>query len=121
MTPRFFIPAEDDPEKAEAILKSIADFIAAAVPPMAQRIFRVVYQHNGKDMIAEVGKDADLYYRERGPVVAILGSNPFFVCLPNRGVLRGDPIMVGSGYPTRVEYFDPEGGSPILPDSRLAD
>ena len=39
-------------------------------------------------------------------VVAILDSNTYLVCTPNRGVLRGMPIMVGKQEVFDVEDFE---------------
>jgi hypothetical protein len=39
-------------------------------------------------------------------VVAILESNAYLVCTPNRGVLRDVPMMVGKHEGTWVEDFE---------------
>ena len=101
--PKFFIPMAEDETEAESILESIAKFISRPIP--TRRIFRISYGHNGIPMNAEVGKDPDPYYREKGPVIAIFDGNPFCVCLPDRGVARGDPILVGAQAVESIEYF----------------
>ena len=100
----FFIPLAKDSVEAESVLESIAKFISRPVP--TRRIFRITYTHNGKFMTAEVGGDPNPYYREKGPVIAIFDGNPLCVCLPDRGVSRGDPIMVGAQSVQSKEYFD---------------
>jgi hypothetical protein len=63
------------------------------------------YRHNGKELRARVG-DPDSLER----VVAIFRSSlergPFFVCTPNRGVVRGDPILADGGPNTRAIHFE---------------
>ncbi len=104
--PEFFIPEAKDAAEAESVFKSIAQFFSRSVP--RRRIFRITYTHNGTSMTAEVGKDPDPYYREKGPVVAIFGGDPFCVCLPDRGVLRGGPIFVGAQAVQSAQYFEVE-------------
>ena len=104
--PEFFIPAAKDAAEAESVLENVAKFINRSVP--TRRIFRITYIHNGKAMTAEVGKDPDPYYREKGPVIAIFGGDPHCVCLPDRGVVRGGPILVGQQSVQSTEYFDAE-------------
>ena len=102
--PKFFIPGAKDDAQTDSVLESIAEFINRPVP--TQRIFRITYIHNGKPMTAEVGKNPDPYYREKGPVVAIFGGNPLYICLPSRGVAKGDPIFVGEHTVQSTEYFN---------------
>jgi hypothetical protein len=42
-------------------------------------------------------------------VVAILKSNAYRVCTHNRGVVRGEPILVGLNEVRRIEHFDGYG------------
>jgi len=39
-------------------------------------------------------------------LIAILESNTFLLCTPNRGVLRGEPIMVGKREVDYITDFD---------------
>jgi hypothetical protein len=66
-------------------------------------IFSIAYRHNGKEYYNEVGK----VDKESGEVViAILDSVTYLVCTPNRGVLRGAPIMVGKEEVHNVISFE---------------
>ena len=65
---------------------------------------RLDYRHDGKSMVAEVGK-SDPFIGEE-PIMVILESNAFLVCTPNRGVLRGMPILVGTEEIIKVTDFD---------------
>lgn len=103
---KFFIPLARNDEEAEHVLLGIAKFARRAVPPPEEQIFRLHYEHNGKDYIAEVGKPIDVYYGAVGPVIAILGGNPLLVCLRDRGVLRGEPIYVNTAAVRTAEFFD---------------
>jgi hypothetical protein len=55
-----------------------------------------------------VGEDPDNYYHEVGPVICILGDdNVLAVCTKYRGVLGGEPILVGRHALFSVTRFDP--------------
>ena len=102
---RFFIPLATSDEQAERVLAATAKFTGFPIP--SPRIYSVSYTHNGEEMVATVGKEADPYYRAVGPVIAILATDTCFsVCTRDRGVARGDPIYVGRGPGMEVEYFE---------------
>jgi hypothetical protein len=104
---KFFIPHAKDAAEAESVLSNIAKFVNTTVPPIGQRIFKLRYTHNGQEMIAEVGKPANSYYREgEQEVIAIIGEDPIMVCLPNRGVIRGGPILVGKDSVIERVFFE---------------
>ncbi|WP_298123338.1 hypothetical protein [Brevundimonas sp.] len=94
--PAFFIPFADSAETADEVYATIrATMAKEAFQPTERRVYRVMYQHNGRDLIATVGeKDID-----GETVIAILeGYNPgpiYMICTPTRGVVRGDPILAG--------------------------
>lgn len=66
-----------------------------------------VYANKGKTMVAEVGKDPDPYYRERGPIIAIFPGDPLCVCLPERGFSGPDPVYVGASSILSMDFFAP--------------
>ncbi|MBA7709687.1 hypothetical protein ES703_118609 [subsurface metagenome] len=103
---KFFIPdMQDKPDKAEELYKAIKDFAKTSVGwnITNRRIFRISYQHDGRPHEAEVGKINDV---NNEPVIAILESNAYLVCTPNRGVLRDMPILVGTHDAGLVEDFE---------------
>lgn len=104
---KFFLPLNvEGAEEAENNLECIARFANATIPE--PRIFRLEYKHNGREMVAEVGKPIDPYYEEGNQIVIaiLLSGAGYAVCLPLRGVGRGEPIMVGHDSVIRIEYFD---------------
>jgi len=102
---KFFLPAAANESEAESVLLSISKFIGAPVP--ARRIFRMSFVHNEVKYSVEVGKPVLGYFGERSsPVVAILGEEPICICLANRGVLAGSPILVSRGSASDIEYFE---------------
>lgn len=104
---KFFVPAAENDEQAEQVLASVAKFVGAALPPPGQRLRSISYSHNGRDFTVTVGEPIPAYYEEHGePVVCIFDGAPLMICLPNRGVIRGDPIYVGHDSVRRSEYFD---------------
>jgi hypothetical protein len=105
---KFFVPAAESRAEADIVLENIARFIGTPLPE--RRIFRLAFRHNEKDYAVEIGKPAPAYYGEGDhPVVAILGGDPFCICLANRGVLRGSPIYASKESVSAVEYFELEG------------
>jgi hypothetical protein len=91
----FFVPDCETPEKAEQAWEAMRTFAKETLgwDVGQRRIFRVTGTHDGKPIDCEVGK-TEPYGGEI--VVAILESNAFLVCTPNRGFLRGEPILVGT-------------------------
>jgi hypothetical protein len=101
---QFFVPTTTTPEDAARLYEAIKAFAKDTLqwPISDRKIFRIEYVHGGKTEQAEVGKRSDVNQEE---VLAILESNAFLVCTPNRGVLRGDPILVGTGEVRVIEDF----------------
>lgn len=93
----FFIPApwapatkEDAEQVHQAIVKFAGESLGWVVQPA--KIEAINYRHEHKEFYAKVG---EVEPRTQEPVIAILRSNCYLVCTPNRGFLRGDPILVG--------------------------
>jgi hypothetical protein len=102
----FFVPACETPEKAEEIWEATRTFAKENLgwEIGSRRIFRVTGTHDGKSIDCQVGK-IEPYGGET--VIAIFESNAFLVCTANRGVLRGEPILVGVQEVVSVTDFDP--------------
>ena len=102
---KFFVPRARTPERAEEIYAAIKMFAAQTLgwKISGRRIYSIEYFHNGKDGLAEVGAITNVNGEE---VMAILESNAFLVCTLNRGVRRGEPILVGIDEVSEVEEFD---------------
>jgi hypothetical protein len=102
---QFFLPFAESPKQAEDTLTAITSFVesqTSGVDP-SRGIFRLKFRHNGVDEEAEVGKTFEVTGE---PVVAILKGITYLVCTPNRGVLRGFPILVGEKEVRQVEDFE---------------
>ncbi|RYU14845.1 hypothetical protein [Nocardioides iriomotensis] len=91
---RFFVPGAADIEQAEHLWNATRTFAQdqLAWQVTDRRIFQLNYHHEGKPFVAEVGKPDP---RTGETVLVILESNAFLVCTRNRGVVRGEPILVG--------------------------
>jgi hypothetical protein len=107
---RFFIPHAKDTEEENKVYESIKKFAKenTAWNIGDRRIFSIDYNHDGKRYYAEVGKVENLIGEE---VIAILESGysntiVYLVCTPNRGVVRGMPILVGSESVYSMVDFD---------------
>jgi hypothetical protein len=103
---KFFIPTVGDPEKAEelyqATKKLAADTKGWSI--VARRIRRITFWDRGKIVEAAVGGREPC---ESELVIAILESENYLICTPNRGVLKGDPLMVGKRDVIDSEDFEP--------------
>jgi hypothetical protein len=124
--PAFFLPYVEDPAKADEFWHAGKAFMNDHGWDRVtdRRIFRLDYVHDGKRMEAEVGRPhvyGHPYTWEYVPdhddpkageyVVAIYENEggPFLVCTHNRGFVRGEPILVGSGEPMEIVYFEGHG------------
>jgi hypothetical protein len=101
----FFVPDASTPEQAEDVWNATRKFAGEKMAREigTRRIFRLRYIHNGKAMTAEVGQPEPLTGE---PVLIILDSNPYLVCTPSRGVLRGTPVPVGRHAVSEAVDFD---------------
>ncbi len=102
---QFYIPNVTDPRKAEEIYQATRKFAAETTGWRIEqrRIRSIKFRDHGKMVVATVGK---LEPMEGALVIAILESTTYLICTPNRGVLRGSPMMVGKDEVTDFEDFD---------------
>jgi len=105
---KFFIPAARDNAEAESVYDAIVKFNNA--PQQVNRISELAWEHNGMQMSCAVGDEAPIYYGTgKESVVAILDCGQLFkVCTTNRGVVRGEAVLVGKSC-ARPTYFDTAG------------
>ena len=91
---RFFIPKTKDDVQAQEVWESVKKFAEQTLDwdVSDRRVFSIAYQKHGKDYYVEVGKPDP---RNKELVIAIFESITYLVCTPNRGVLRGMPILIG--------------------------
>lgn len=103
---KFFIPHIETETKAEDLYQAIKKFAKETtgwdiVDRRIQSLeFSTEYRYT---TIAKVGEVIDT---NREEVVAILESNTYLVCTHNRGVFRGEPILVGKNEVLWVKDFD---------------
>jgi hypothetical protein len=102
---KFFIPYTKDKKQAEKVLQGIKKFAKETIgwDITDRRIFSLSYTHEGKKYHSEVGKPDDRVDEE---VIAILESYTYLVCTPNRGVLRGEPVLVGKEEVKKIIDFE---------------
>lgn len=102
---KFFIPHAKDDKQAEDVYESTKKFAKQQMSweIADRRIRKLQYSHEGKDFVAEVGK---VESRTGEEVIAILESRTFLICTPRRGVLGGEPMMVGKNDAHHVEDFE---------------
>ena len=91
---KFFIPKAKSDAQAQEVWESVKKFAEKTLDweVSNRRIFSIAYQKHGQDYYVEVGKPDP---RNGELVIAILESITYLVCTPNRGVLRGVPILIG--------------------------
>lgn len=111
---RFFLPFARDEKQAEQVWESCRKFAEETTGWQVdrdQRIFCLAFTHNGEDYYAEVGEPEPLTGE---PVIAILASNAYLICTPNRGVLKGMPVLVGYPSTFGIVPFCDYKGSPSI-------
>lgn len=102
---KFFVPTTKDDKQAEELYASIKKFAQEAMGSGigSQRIFALTCFKKGKEYQVEVGKP-DPATGET--VMAILEFFTYLVCTPNRGVLRGWPVLYRKEEVLFVTYFE---------------
>jgi hypothetical protein len=97
---KFFMPYAADDAQAEELYQALKKGAAKNTNFIigTRRIFGISYHYGGKDQYDEVGKEherlGEIVFAifEAAPVV---GAVIYLICLPNHGVARGVPMMVG--------------------------
>ena len=103
---KFFVPYVTDATQARAF-QATAKFAQRPIPPMAERLFRLKYMHNGQVYEVKVGEPLPADDTETMPtVIAIFGGNPLLICTRDRGVARKSPVYVSTQSVIEAEYFD---------------
>ena len=101
---KFFVPHATSDETAEATWAATKKFAEETLGwnVSDRRIFSIRYRHDGQEYHSQVGREDPT----EGEVLIILESNAYLVCTPNRGVLRGMPILVGKNEAIVVTDFE---------------
>ena len=92
---KFFVPFSKNKQQAFEVYDGIVKFNKEQLGReiINRKIYSIYYKHDNKYFTAKVG---DQEPRTGEIVVAILESDIlFYICTPNRGVVRGEPILVG--------------------------
>jgi len=103
---KFFIPTITDPQTLNETYEGIKKFVSQEMGDVItkRRIFSIDCLHNMKEYHAEVGKKD----QDTGEIIcAILESDRmYYVCTPDRGVLRGMPLLTGRNEIRLVTEFE---------------
>ncbi len=99
---KFYIPDVSEPM---GLLEGVKKFMNSQGYIVEESKYRCInYSHNGKRCTDMVGIK-NIAINEK--VLLILKSGPMFlVCTANRGVLRGEPILVGVHSVSGFEKFE---------------
>jgi len=92
---KFFLPPQKDEKLKNEAYDAIKKFAKETTgwDITDRKIYNIKYRHEGKDYEAKIGERET---RQGETVIAILESTvTFLVCTPNRGVIRGMPMLVG--------------------------
>ncbi len=101
---KIFVPKVKDEKQSEEYYNGIVKYNKDIVGEVSGRkIYSLTYKHNNKKYTAVVGENDEI---ENEPIIAILESRTFLICTPNRGVIRGTPILVGHDEIISVEDFE---------------
>jgi hypothetical protein len=103
---KVYVPHAKDAAQSESVYQASRRFCKDGLgwqilPP---RIYSLRYRHDGREYFAQVGHKDERVHEE---VLCIFESEvTYFVCTAQRGVIRGDPILVGREEISDIEYFD---------------
>lgn len=92
---QFFVPAARSAEEALKVYEATSQFAEEQLgrKTRLKRIERICFDHDGQTWEAVVG---ERFAEINELVIAIFEMDQLFiVCTPNRGVLRGEPYLVG--------------------------
>lgn len=104
---KFFVPGAKDEVQAERLYQVGKSLMETHFGPLGEaRYCEVEYLHNGEMFRSRVGEP----HQRTGEVVCAIfrSGGPqgcFLICTPNRGWLRGNPILAGDGEMTRASEF----------------
>lgn len=103
---KFFLPGVETPESAELIYDHLKEkSISIALRVTDKRIYRVLYKRNGRLFNMKVGSPDSI----RGEMVIAIFDNGlicYLVFTLNRGVIKGNPYIVGKDETLTIEEFE---------------
>ena len=94
--PRFFVPGcEDESKKAEKLWQGTVSFMEEqSFGPIEPRRIYSIHYYQCHDKIGGM----DRYGMEK--ILVLLDAGAMYLCCTaNRGVFRGEPILIGKGQP----------------------
>ena len=102
--PSFFVPYAEDTAQAKRVWESTCEFMRKlGHKVLPKRIYSLRYVHNGNQRLDHVG-GKDRYGMEE--ILVLLETDTVFLCCTaNRGVLRGQPILIGKNFDTNLTEF----------------
>lgn len=101
---KFFIPLATGEQQAERIYNRIIKRLEGlACEVTASRVYKVIYQMDGRTVSDTVGAAA-----QNGEVVLAIFRNDvgYFICTYSRGAVWGEPIIARHPLVLSVEYFE---------------
>lgn len=105
---KFFCPMAKDAAESDRVYEATQKFVGESMGAKLsdRRIYRIRGVHNGKEFEAKVGE----HFERLGELVVIIlfdaERNLYYVCTPNRGVVRDMPYLVGGAEARHVEDFE---------------
>ena len=104
---KFFVPHSESDEEAESVRESVRDFLASqGAPTYEDRIHRIKFRHNGKAYDLSVGQTHPDLREEVLFIFRAKHPGLYYACSANRGVLRGEPYLIGDHDGTHAIPFD---------------
>lgn len=104
---KFFVPHASDEAEAESVRTSVRTFLGKhGFHTEEDRIQRITFRHNSKPYDLAVGKLHPDLHEDVLLIFKAAQPNLYFACAANRGVVRGEPYLIGGGDGTRAYLFD---------------
>jgi hypothetical protein len=102
---RFYIPGITDAVEALNSYEAARNHCEKEMNWITEksRIYSLRYRHNGHEYLAQVGAEDNT----EGLVICIFEtSEAFLICTPDRGFIRGSPLVVGISEVSDLEDFE---------------
>ena len=93
----FFVPYADAASPADHVWQATRDFLALqGLPTEERRIWKLAFDAGGGPRVIRIGGTHPDLHEEILVILKAADQPAYYVCTPNRGVVRGAPLRLGN-------------------------
>lgn len=94
---KFFVPYSSEESPAEHVWQATRDFLAAqGLATNERRISKLAFTRGGEHHVIKVGGRYPDLHEDVLIILQAADAPTYYVCTPNRGVVRGAPLLIGN-------------------------